>query len=373
MTSTATTNFDRALALQTFFRDPSVGGFRYSTDIQGGQGEDAIDTFLEERVGYCEQFAGTFAAMARSLGIPARVAVGFTWGEEDPNQPGRYQVLGRNAHAWPEVYLAGYGWVPFEPTPGRGNPDAESYTGVAASQEDDPLPADDHHDRGPGRRSRRHIHDRARQRRRDRAGRRSRIRRRLDLLVDGLRVVVVLMAAAVVYLLAVPGSLAVRRRRRRARAAGSPAAEVGVAWTEATEVLAGAGVRSRIDETHGELAGRAALFVPPVAEPMARLAATADAAAYGPAPTEADGAAAEQAAAEVRDLVDADLGPRGRFRRLLDPRPLWQGRAGATAPAERSPPPARSSTPDARRRPAGRRRCQIVIGESDRVSPRRAA
>ena len=79
--------------------------------------------------------------MARSLGIPARVAVGYTWGDEDPANPGTFQVLGRNAHAWPEVYLGEYGWVPFEPTPGRGNPDATDYTGVAAAQEDGTSPA----------------------------------------------------------------------------------------------------------------------------------------------------------------------------------------------------------------------------------------
>src|SRR5262249_49590402 len=54
--------------------------------------------------------------------------------EEDPNKPGTYHVLGLHAHAWPEVYLTGQGWVPFEPTPTRGAPNAEQYTHVPEQQ-----------------------------------------------------------------------------------------------------------------------------------------------------------------------------------------------------------------------------------------------
>ena len=63
----------------------------------------------------------TYAAMMRSLGYPARVSVGFSPGTNLGN--GSYSVLGKNAHAWPEVWFDGLGWVPFEPTPGRGSPD----------------------------------------------------------------------------------------------------------------------------------------------------------------------------------------------------------------------------------------------------------
>jgi hypothetical protein len=76
--------------------------------------------------------------MARTLGVPARVAVGFTQGEQQDD--GSYLVLGRNAHAWPEVWFDDYGWVPFEPTPGRGMPGVESFTGVAPQQDGEPPP-----------------------------------------------------------------------------------------------------------------------------------------------------------------------------------------------------------------------------------------
>lgn len=72
--------------------------------------------------------------MMRTLGIPARVAVGFTPGIDLGD--GQYQVLGKNAHAWPEVWFDGLGWVLFEPTPNRGAPNAD-YTGLEPRQETD--------------------------------------------------------------------------------------------------------------------------------------------------------------------------------------------------------------------------------------------
>ena len=74
--------------------------------------------------------------MMRELGIPSRVAVGFTWGEpvDIDNGLATYRVSGRHAHVWPEVYFDLVGWVPFEPTSGRGLPGAAVYTGVAAEQ-----------------------------------------------------------------------------------------------------------------------------------------------------------------------------------------------------------------------------------------------
>ena len=130
LTAGAATPYDRALALQGFFRD----NFTYDLDVQLGNSNDAIEVFLRDRRGFCQQFAGTFAAMARSIGLPARVAVGYTPG--DLGNDGLYHVYGRHAHAWPEVWFDGIGWVAFEPTPSRGNPDAAQYTGVAPQQDD---------------------------------------------------------------------------------------------------------------------------------------------------------------------------------------------------------------------------------------------
>ena len=128
----AQTPYEKAIALQSFFRDPSL--FAYDLEVASGHSADRLEDFLfEVRVGYCEQFSGAFAAMARSIGLPSRVAVGFTPGEYDPVIDA-YRVTGKHAHAWPEVWIEDVGWLRFEPTPGRGAPGDEAYTGVPEAQ-----------------------------------------------------------------------------------------------------------------------------------------------------------------------------------------------------------------------------------------------
>jgi len=136
VTAGTTTDYDAAIALQNWFHTE----FSYSLQVQAGHGTSAIESFLIERVGYCEQFAATYAAMARTIGIPSRVAVGFTPGLQGLD--GWYGVLGKNAHAWTELWFgAAIGWVPFDATPGRGIPGAESYTGIPAQQDTTPAQA----------------------------------------------------------------------------------------------------------------------------------------------------------------------------------------------------------------------------------------
>jgi len=114
VTFEAETDFDRALALQSWFR--TGGGFRYSLAAEPGTGMETIEAFLtDDRVGYCEQFASAMALMARSLGIPSRVAVGFL--RPEIVGAGDYVYRGTDMHTWPELYFEGVGWVRFEPTP----------------------------------------------------------------------------------------------------------------------------------------------------------------------------------------------------------------------------------------------------------------
>ena len=134
ITTDARSDYHRALLLQDHFR--LDGGFRYDLEVHA-EGIDGLEDFLfDVRAGYCQQFASAYAALARSIGLPTRVAVGFTWGEWQPGRgiDGAYIVRGRHAHAWPEVYFAGTGWVRFEPTPGRGAPGDFAVTGHVADQ-----------------------------------------------------------------------------------------------------------------------------------------------------------------------------------------------------------------------------------------------
>lgn len=123
VTSSATTPFDRAVALQSYFTEE--GGFRYSTQVLSDPNESFIEQFLTDRVGYCQQFAGAMAIMARTVGIPSRVIIGFSPGER--RDDGSWSVSANDAHAWPELWFEGAGWVRFEPTPR-----VDSASGVAA-------------------------------------------------------------------------------------------------------------------------------------------------------------------------------------------------------------------------------------------------
>jgi len=127
ITAGATTDYQRVKALQDFFLDPSL--FEYDLLVALEHDINSMNEFLLIGRGYCEQFASTFAAMARSLGIPARVAVGFTWGEWSDAR-NEYVVSGKHAHAWPEVYFSGVGWVIFDPTPGRSRGHDSDITGL---------------------------------------------------------------------------------------------------------------------------------------------------------------------------------------------------------------------------------------------------
>ncbi len=108
------TDAEKAWAIQEFLRDTSR--FTYSTEPLPGNGYRALENFLlRDHRGYCEQFAAAMAMMAREVGIPSRVAVGFLPGKRVEDKT--WEVSIRDMHAWPELYFAGYGWVRFEPTP----------------------------------------------------------------------------------------------------------------------------------------------------------------------------------------------------------------------------------------------------------------
>ena len=131
ITAGAATDYERVRLLQSFFVDSN--SFTYDLNVANGHSINTIEDFLSVRRGYCEQFASTFAAMARSIGIPARVAVGFTWGEFDPVR-GEYIVRGEHAHAWPELYFSGVGWIVLDPTPGRSPSQNSEITGLVPAQ-----------------------------------------------------------------------------------------------------------------------------------------------------------------------------------------------------------------------------------------------
>lgn len=129
LTEDAPTEYDKAMVLQQWFRQD--GKFTYSTDAPADAGGDAVAEFLVARKGFCIQFASAMAVMARSLGIPARIGVGFLPGQVDGD--GWHSVMLTDAHAWPELYFDGVGWVRFEPTPATRTGAAPTWAQPAAT------------------------------------------------------------------------------------------------------------------------------------------------------------------------------------------------------------------------------------------------
>ena len=125
----AVTPYQKALALQAWFQAGT-----YDITIKTGTDENALITFLNDRRGYCEQFAATMALMARVEGIPARVDVGFTPGAP-VGTTNTYLVTTADAHAWPELYFPDAGWLRFEPTPrSDGQTTTPAYAPLSAGQ-----------------------------------------------------------------------------------------------------------------------------------------------------------------------------------------------------------------------------------------------
>jgi transglutaminase-like putative cysteine protease len=123
-----TTEYDRVMAIYDSFS--TANGFSYELSTKAGtSGSDIVD-FLNNKQGYCEQYAAAMAWMVRQAGIPARVVVGYRLGTEDSRHT--FQVTNKEAHAWVEVYFPGYGWVPFDPTPGGGLTGAQTFPWTSA-------------------------------------------------------------------------------------------------------------------------------------------------------------------------------------------------------------------------------------------------
>ena len=330
--------YEQALALQDWLRDE----FEYDLEVAPGHSGDRLEAFLfSERRGYCEQFAGAFATLARTLGLPTRVAVGFTPGvplETDATGRTLYSVRGQHAHAWPEVYISGAGWVAFEPTPGRGAPGAESYTFVP-EQQDSPLesPAPTLPDQpppGPGADSPAPAPPTpsSGDEFAEEGGGTSAAR---ILALTGLALAAA-VAAAGLYAAATAGLRSLQRRRRRRWAAGDAGRGAIVAWEEIIDLLRPRRIRPHLSETPLEVAQRAARSLGASPDPWQRLAFCVSVAAFagGPMPAELQRQVATASSTISEDLRDSRTAAQ-RLLGIVDPRPwgLLMGavRRGGTA------------------------------------------
>jgi uncharacterized protein YggT (Ycf19 family) len=339
VTAGAATPYAKAAALRDWFR--GSGGFVYDATIDPVDTPDAISAFLRTKRGFCVQFASAYAVMARTLGIPARVAVGFTPGEA---ADGVFRVSAHDAHAWPEVWFAGLGWTHlFDPTPSAdtvptGGSDLPDESPVGAvpvpggtTQSTAPITVDGTTPQqtqpsatatpttapsGSGE-----------------SGEPSPATPEVTTDAPGggtavwtvvARVALAVIVLAGAYVVAVRSAAARRRSRRRDAA---PVVAVQGAWDEALDHLRLSHIATDPALTPLELSRVIPDGAPGASRPLRDLARRYTTVRYGSRPpTEDDAARAWEATDALTDALEADLTWRGRWRRRLDPRALTRAR-----------------------------------------------
>jgi transglutaminase-like putative cysteine protease len=277
-----------------------------------------VDFVTRTREGYCQHYAGALALMLRYLGIPARVAAGFTSGRFD-DEKDTWRVTDRNAHTWVEVWFKGFGWLPFDPTPGRGQLEG-SYTSASLGfRGREALEALGREGAGLGVDGRLAIEQLRQRLARERAldpALSSTGAERSDSRADPTIVVLLLGALGIALLIAVVK--VVRRRLRYVR--GGPRRVASACRRELAEFVRDQRVDVRDGATLGELGAnvQAALAVDP-----SRFVAAAGAARFGP-----EELADEQARSARRELgrlkraIRSQLSTRRRMRGLVSLRSL---------------------------------------------------
>ncbi len=317
ITTGSTNDFDKARAIQDYFQS---GEYSYDLTVDSGHSLDRmVDFVVNQKRGFCEQFAATYALLARAAGVPARVAVGFTPG--DANGTG-YTVSNRHAHAWPEVYLAPIGWVAFEPTPGRGIPGADSYTGLPPEQ----AAPDDPNQSAPTPTASVPTTSAL-----DSAGATSTSLVEADIVPEAatpsrglspLKVGGAILGAILLLIVLLVVAIAAVGRRRRHKAV-TPGSRALLAWSLASEQLRRVGIRRSASETPDELAGRASKSLGISEQATRRLAQARTEATFSP--TSVTESHVEQAEAAAEMIEQSVVKTRSRLQRLtyaVDPRRL---------------------------------------------------
>lgn len=321
-TAGRTTALAKADALQSWF----LGSFTYNLKPNLPNNSSWMLSFLTRRRGYCTQFAQAFAVLARLLGIPSRIAVGYTAGTD---KNGTWQVTTADAHAWPELYFAGEGWLRFEPTPtgthGQNTGVVPPYAGgqtVTGPGQKAPGVATQRNgfgnDNGPGHRNP------GRNASLTQSGAAARSRAHGSDL--WLAVVIPVVLLLLIFWPAVTRLLV---RRRRWHSASSDARLASAAWRELTDYLTDYGLEGEPGETPRALARRVSRVVGPhgsAAPALLRISTAAERARYSRFAQPGAGLRAD--VLTVRRALAASVPREQRLRaRLLPPSTLqaaWQ-------------------------------------------------
>lgn len=325
-TEGARTDYDRVMAIQDHLTDTSV--FTYDEDVpRRDDSYTLLDFLTRERKGFCQQYASAMAVLLRTLGIPARVVVGYATGSWDP-ETHVTTVTTDDAHSWVEVLFPSFGWLSFEPTPNRLNPATLPYTNPTVPCDEvaggcggaDPGTTGEPTDPGtttgqtglPG--QLRNLLNRETQGG-PQVGSRAGPLPGTDLTTHYLAVSTNRTSARAIvgwtalgltalYLLVVPPWRILRRRARLRRAGRAPRELVLATYDVFTERAADLGYPRGPGETVEEYRRRLEEAVPPADGHLARLTSLTESAAYAAQPPAPDQAAraSEDASAAIRDL-----------------------------------------------------------------------
>lgn len=305
----AASAFDKALALQSYLRGPEFSYSEQTPVDEGfdGTGLDALAVFLEQKTGYCVHYASAMAVMARELGIPSRIAVGFQPGERRFAEGANvFEVSTDDLHAWPELYFAGAGWLRFEPTPTRGalprygdttvddptTPEDESSPAPSAAPTTAPDEQPDADVVDPEAAEAAEAAEQA-----------------AALTISGLAILLVVVVLALI-----PAAFRTGVRMRRVRRIRQGRDAAAAAWDEVRDTTRDVGWSAPETETPRAFALRLAPQLS--GGPLGEFRGRVEAAAYGP-PDAAGLSPAELAA--VRRSILRTAGPRTRLRALLLP------------------------------------------------------
>ncbi|MCB8906578.1 MULTISPECIES: DUF3488 and transglutaminase-like domain-containing protein [unclassified Streptomyces] len=321
VTKGARNDYEQAVKLQEWFaRD---GGFRYDVDVESGTGVQAISRFLKDKEGFCVHFSFSMAAMARSLGIPARVAVGFMPGTTQTD--GSVSVGIRDAHAWPELYFEGAGWTRFEPTPSRGSTPSYTQDNTPSGTATGPAQPEQSASAQPSAAPSASASCTPQERRLGDCGPEEAVAGADSSGGGPNPLTVVLIVVGVLAVLAIPLFPLLWRTRIRARRLGPGGAAAGArtlaVWQEILDTAWDYGIEPDESQTPrrtaarivrlGELGGEAA-------DAVHRVARAVEEALYAPNPRPASGLAEEAARIRAGFHASADRGT--RLRALLAPR-----------------------------------------------------
>ncbi|MBA3367484.1 MAG: transglutaminase domain-containing protein [Geodermatophilaceae bacterium] len=247
----AGTPYERTLAINNYLTD-SANGFLYSLTTEPGTSGDDLVNFLENKRGYCEQYAAAMAVMLRATGVPARVVLGYTPGTFED---GAWTVTTDDAHSWVEAYFSGFGWIPFDPTPiGPGRAVELGYAPRADSIADEETSAAPSVSPGqlPGGQAPQFDESLSDPNTLNRTTVQDGFNWVPIAIIGGLLIVLVALLA--------PALIRIRTRLRRIRLVGRSRAGPGAhaAWDELMDTATDLGLTSRQDETPRMLARRLA-------------------------------------------------------------------------------------------------------------------